>query len=170
MLDLLEHLRKEWTVIEGAPISFVIAVAICFLIVSLLYRQRFALLRDEVADYRYALEAVAPAQLASRIRISTPQPRAHLTRQFIVSGTAKPIGSAVQVLLLAGDGRWHPQEKPVFSGTGWYTRCWAGAEDAQVGSMFRIVAVDGSRPITEPVTELPSGIARSKEVVVYRAA
>ena len=168
MLELLEHLRKEWAVIEGAPISFAIVIVTCFTIVSLLYRHRFALLRDENSDYRYALEAVAPAQLATRIRVSTPASNGRAAHEFQVTGSAKPLGSAVQVLMLAGDGPWHPQERPRFSGTGGRARCWAGAPDSPPGTLFKVVAIDGADLITEPVAELPSGVARSKVVTVIR--
>lgn len=168
MLDLLEHLQKEWAVIEGAPISFAIVIAVCFAIVSLAYRHRFALLKEELSDYRYALDAVAPAQLACRLRIAGPTANGQVAHEFMVSGSAKPLGSAVQVLLLAGDGRWHPQEKARFSGTGWRSRCWAGAVDTPPGTMFKVVAVDGTLPFTEPLVELPSGLAQSKVVTVFR--
>lgn len=168
MFELLDHLQKEWAVIEGAPISFAIVVVACFAIVSLLYRHRFALLKDEIADYKYALDAVAPAQLAKRIKIVTPPDGDRVGRQLLVTGVAKPAGSPVHVLLLAGDGRWHPQEKPRYNGTGWRARCWVGVEGAPSGTSFQIVAIDAAVPVLEPLAELPSGIARSKIVTVHR--
>ena len=168
MLELLEHLQKEWTVIEGAPISFAIAVAVSFAIVTLAFRQRVALLKEQVAEFRYALEASAPAQLATRIRIVDPVANERVGYAFQATGSAKPLGSAVQVLVLAGDGRWHPQEKARFSGTGWSAMCWAGTFDTPSGTMFKVVAIDGTNPVSDPIDDLPSGVARSKIVTVFR--
>ncbi len=169
MFGLLDHLKEEAAVIEGAPISFAAACLAAFGICYVLFRSRLTFLSETIADYKERLAAISPAQLSKSIRINLPATGSSVQHEIFVQGTVKPRGSEVQVFVLAGNGRWYPQDRATYSGDTWTARCWIGSPETARGAAFQIVAIDGGQRLREPVDQLPIDVARSRTLTLYRA-
>ena len=78
----------------------------------------------------------------------------------------------VQVLVYSDDGNWHPQGTTTYDPTTtglWSADCWFGDKSSRAGSAYQVIAIEGQRPVTSPVRELPNSGLRSQTITVYRA-
>jgi len=114
----------------------------------------------------------APIPVASSpaIEIVNPWDREHVDfKRFVYGRTAHP-GVSIQVFVHAGDDAWHPQDAPEVYGNKWRSRCQFGSLTSPAESRFKLVAVLGAKPVKGAVSDLPSGVAQSQEVIVFRSA
>jgi hypothetical protein len=100
------------------------------------------------------------------IEIITPEMGQSVNPVEIVSGLVFPKDSFVQVFILHGDSRWHPHEATT-NGGAWKVGAKIGAEKAP-GKSHKLIAISGAKKITQPLSTLPRGEAKSRAITVYR--
>jgi hypothetical protein len=85
-----------------------------------------------------------------------------------VIGMIDPSDAPIQILVHAGDERWHPQGRPKIEGLAFSAQCQFGGADSRPGRMYRIVALSGAPPVPSPTYELPRRGRKSQIVRVVR--
>jgi len=84
-----------------------------------------------------------------------------------VRGSIFPADTRVDVLVLAGDDKWHRQGRAVVSGSAWSAECQFGDSERKLGGKYQIVAIGGQELSEKAYDKLPPG-ARSNRVNVNR--
>jgi hypothetical protein len=84
-----------------------------------------------------------------------------------ISGLVRPRDSFVQVFVLSGDNKWYPFQVNV-EGALWSVQCQIGSETARSGTEYKLVAISGAKRITQAISTLPRGEARSRILTVRR--
>jgi hypothetical protein len=104
-----------------------------------------------------------------KIQIIVPWDREHVDfKQFVYGETTRP-SESIQVFILAGDKRWHPQTALEVFGSRWRVKCQFGNKDSAPESPYTVVAILGAKTVSGPVSELPTDGIQSQKVLVYRA-
>jgi hypothetical protein len=85
-----------------------------------------------------------------------------------VIGMIDPSDAPIQILVHAGDERWHPQGQPKIEGLAFSAQCQFGNADTRPGRMYQIVALSSAPPVSSPTYELPRRGRKSQIVRVVR--
>jgi hypothetical protein len=85
-----------------------------------------------------------------------------------VRGAATQAGVPIQLLVFAGDKRWHPQRRATVDGRAWSAECQFGNAERGSGEHYRVVAISTALPLTNPAEELPAKCVKSQIVTVVR--
>lgn len=87
----------------------------------------------------------------------------------IVRGQVFPPGSALQVLVFAGDKKWYPQPAVDVRGSSWSVKCQFGNLDTPSSGAYKIVAVLGDE-LREGMwySDLPTAAPKSNIITVHR--
>ncbi len=108
------------------------------------------------------------AVLLPRIEILDPREGNAVEFRQTVRGTVRPLGTPLQLLLLAG-GNWYPQWSVKMDGERWTAMCQFGSQGSKAGGRYRLMAISGARiEKATPENGLPDNIVRSQPVNVVR--
>jgi hypothetical protein len=103
------------------------------------------------------------------LRITGPHVGAAVQYPHVVTGTVRPAGIPVQVLVYSNDRQWWPQGIARVDAGSWTSTCYFGNTATQRGAAFKIIAVAGIDEISAPVSQIPGRAQRSRIVSVVRS-
>lgn len=184
----LGHPEEAWKMVAASPALTIAIVGLIGVASYFVLRLRFRgvistkdeclKLKDEqIAHLQQLQSAIVPNQAAAveksrTIEVLCPLGGSTVPFRRTVFGSARPVGTPVQVLVFSGDERWHPQPAPTFDGLLWSTRCQFGNENSKPskpGSRYMIVAISAAARVEGPTSSLPEETVRSQFVTVFRS-
>jgi hypothetical protein len=155
-LTYSSHVSADW----ASVLALFVAAAVLFLLVR--WQER-----------RLARRELSPSSSESVPQILTPLNHWEVGLRRTVAGTVHSPDSRVQVLVLAGDGRWYlqgPRGQARVDGLMWSVECQFGNAELGVGSNYQIIAITNGNIRDTQMSALPNEGLRSEIVRVRRTS